>query len=80
MQRGPVVPEGLADALGVEHDEAGVGLFLQLELRQVDALGGVDGDEDDQPESSADGRPKAAVSILAAYKASGGRVREPKAS
>ena len=45
MQRGPVVPEGLADALGVEHDEAGVGLFLQLELRQVDALGGVDGDE-----------------------------------
>lgn len=43
-------------------------------------VGGIDGEEDDQDQPSADGRPKAAVSILAAYKASGGRVRDPKAS
>jgi hypothetical protein len=45
VQRGLVVAEGFADGLGVEHDEVGVGLLLQLELRQVDALGRVHRDE-----------------------------------
>lgn len=44
-------------------------------------VGGVDGEEDDQgADVSADGRPKASMSILAAYRASGGRVRDQKAS
>lgn len=45
-------------------------------------VGGIDGEEDGNDDAglSADGRPKASVSILAAYKASGGRTRDAKAS